>query len=293
MSRCHGATLAARVYVAVVDGSSYAPNPDRESSERGGKSSRESDADRELSDLRARAYGPDPDIEADPAALARLIDLEAAHVAAPAAVAGTGYGVAAATDASRIVPTTDARIAMGRATPAAGPMSGRRAATSSTRYAPSVWERAADPRNRAWFITGSIVVVVIVVFSLIWLFGPRADATLHMTERETSGELLHVLGNRGWSADVSTLHQFEPFHDVEVWSLETGSGYVCLVAWDRGSGRFETQCVPPRTELAMYVEVTAEATAGFGERLPDGSVVSLHLREDTVDVYVDSPHADD
>ena len=47
--------------------------------------SRLSDAERELYALRSRAYGPEPDIDADPAAIARLIELEpnagaAAHV---------------------------------------------------------------------------------------------------------------------------------------------------------------------------------------------------------------------
>ena len=42
------------------------------------------DADRELNDLRARAYGPDSDIHTDPAARARLIELEAAHLSIPA-----------------------------------------------------------------------------------------------------------------------------------------------------------------------------------------------------------------
>ena len=51
--------------------------------------SRMSDAERELNDLRARAYGPKPDIEADPAAIARLIELEAAHVGAATPVNAT------------------------------------------------------------------------------------------------------------------------------------------------------------------------------------------------------------
>ena len=40
-----------------------------------------SDAGRELDELRARAYGPDHDIDGDPRALARLRELEAVHLA--------------------------------------------------------------------------------------------------------------------------------------------------------------------------------------------------------------------
>ena len=37
----------------------------------------------ELRELRARAYGPNADIQSDPAALARLSELEAAHMPKP------------------------------------------------------------------------------------------------------------------------------------------------------------------------------------------------------------------
>src|SRR6476469_2850542 len=49
---------------------------------------------RELADLRKRAYGPDADIDDDPVALRRLLELEALlHVEAPTPV--DGYGRAA------------------------------------------------------------------------------------------------------------------------------------------------------------------------------------------------------
>ena len=68
--------------------------------------SRLSDAERELNDLRARAYGPKPDIEADPAAIARLIELETAHVAA-----ATPFNVTASVDrrAADAAPTSASR----------------------------------------------------------------------------------------------------------------------------------------------------------------------------------------
>ena len=59
-------------------------------------SSPPSDAERELNELRARAYGPHPDIQADPAALARLTELEAAHIASPPDGADTEIGAPAA-----------------------------------------------------------------------------------------------------------------------------------------------------------------------------------------------------
>ncbi len=52
-------------------------------------SSPPSDAERELDELRRRAYGPHPDIQNDPAALARLTELEAARTESPRSKAST------------------------------------------------------------------------------------------------------------------------------------------------------------------------------------------------------------
>lgn len=221
------------MYVAVVAGSPSASDLDRES-----------DADRELNDLRARAYGPHPDIEADPAALARLIDLEAAHILAAVAAPEIASDVATA------------------------------------------------ERSRAWLVAAWIVMVVIVVVSLVWLLSPRPDATLHLVEDETDGELLGNLDVQG-RPDVSTLRHFEPYHDVDVWSVENGVGYVCLIAFHRHSGRFETQCAPPATELAIYLVAAPEGEDDFGDWLPSGSSVSFRLRDDTVDVDLHPPQAPD
>lgn len=170
-----------------------------------------------------------------------------------------------------------------------------RPAASSQNGARLVTQPHTAAWSRGWFIAGLMVIVIniIILLSLTWNFAPRPDATLHLTEVETSSDLLEVLENRELNPDGSTLRRFERFHDVDVWSISNDQGYVCLVAWDRGSGRFETQCVPPGTELAVYVTVPAEATGGFGQRLTEGSFVSLHLRENTVDVYVDQPGTGD
>ena len=97
--------------------------------------------------------------------------------------------------------------------------------------------------------------------------------------------------------DISTLRQFERYHDIDVWSVQVSSvenslGNTCLIAWDRmGGGRFQYECLATGIELAVHMTVVAEADDGFGEWLPDGSIISLHLRENTVDVFVHSPPA--
>lgn len=288
------------MYLAVVDGFPSAPDPDRELTEPVGQPARESDAHQELNELRARAYGPEPDIETDPAALARLMDLEAVHVAVPAAVADLPPGPVTSTNSAWAAPTADAGIAVEQATLTAEPISERLPGFPRERFARSLLHRAAGTTRRMRLIVVSIGVILIVLAIgigawLTWLSGPRPDATLHRAYGETNSELLEVLEYQGWNPDASTVREFEPFHDVSVWSLENGVGYVCLVGWDRTSGRFATQCVPPGIELALYVVTTAgaPATDDFGERLPGGSFVSLHLRQDTVDVYVHDPRAAD
>ena len=82
-----------------------------------------SDPDGELNDLRMRAYGRDHDIEADPAALARLAELENARVADTVARSGVELLSPAANVWGTAAPASDAS---GTAEPASG-ASGRRA----------------------------------------------------------------------------------------------------------------------------------------------------------------------
>ncbi|MGC5221744.1 hypothetical protein ACPW96_03980 [Micromonospora sp. DT81.3] len=240
-----------------MDGSPSASNPDPESFQRI-THSRLSDAERELNDLRARAYGPASDIDADPAAMARLIELEAAHAGAPAPVTVTQSV-------------------------------GSRAAEAS----PSLWQRATATRSRAWFVVGSTVVIAILIYAAARLLAPQPDATLQPTAvQPPNSPLIQTLDGFGEVADTTTLLRFEQYHDVNVWSVENSLGSNCLIAWDSaGSGRFEFECLPPGRELALHLNVAAESNDGFGEWLPGGSVVSLYLRGDTVDVFVHTPPA--
>ena len=117
------------------------------------------------------------------------------------------------------------------------------------------------------------------------------------TESETDSSLfIETLIARDEDPDISTLRQFERYHDIDVWSVqvssvENSSGNTCLIAWDRRGGRFQYECLATGIELAVHMTVVAEADDGFGEWLADGSIISLHLRENTVDVFVHSPPA--
>jgi len=241
-----------------------------------------------LKDLRVRAYGPEADIEADPAAMARLIELEAANVAAADPVSATAPVDSSAADvAPRSTPAPE-NAAVSPAAQKAEPMIPTTWGENSGR---SVWQRPTLTRRSTWFTVGSIVVVATLIYAAIWLLSPHPDATLQSTADGPDNSVIQELTADVGDPDLSTLRHFERYRDVAVWSVENGLGDTCLIAWDRegGSGRFEFQCLPPGVELALHMKVVAGAADGFGEWLADGSVISFHLRENTVDVFVHPP----
>ncbi|MFE5409605.1 hypothetical protein [Microbacterium sp. NPDC056569] len=238
-----------------MDGSPSAPDVTPESPELTEGRSRPTGTARELDALRARAYGPEADIEADPVAMARLIELEAAHLSA---VAATRAAVGAApTAASSADPTT-----------APAP--------------PRIFHR------RLWAVAGAVVLLGVAV-ATAWNLAPYPDATLQKIDAEADSDIIRVLSAQGRGPDAATLRQFEPYHGVGVWSVENSAGKVCFVVWDlAASGRFSIKCAPPGREVALTLSVVSEGD-DFGRWLPDGSSVDFRFGEDTVDVFVRPP----
>jgi hypothetical protein len=258
--------------------------------------SRPSDAERELNDLRARAYGPEPDIDVDPAAIARLIELETAHVAVTSRPDVTASVDSRAADpAPTSAPARDT-VAASPAAPKAEPM----IPMTSRGGGWSLWLRAGPTPSREWFVLGSIVVAAL-LGSAGWLLAPHPDWTLHTdatlqptaSDRESSLFIGSLIASDE-DPDISTLRQFERYHDIDVWSVQVSSvenstGDTCLIAWDRMGGRVQYECLPTGIDVAVHM--VAEADDRLGEWLADGSVISLHLRENTVDVFIRSPPA--
>ena len=107
-----------------------------------------SDADRELNDLRARAYGPDSDIHADPAARARLIELEAAHLSIPATTPHIDSSLTPAADVGRPAAAAKVVAVPDRAAPTDEPRSKTHPTMTSQRDARSLGHNA--PGCAAW-----------------------------------------------------------------------------------------------------------------------------------------------
>ena len=91
----------------------------------------------------------------------------------------------------------------------------------------SLWQRSTLTLNREWFVLGSIVVAAI-LGSAAWLLAPHPDGTFHpdatlqTTESDTESSMfIESLIAQGEDPDISTLRQFERYHDIDVWSVET------------------------------------------------------------------------
>ena len=251
-----------------------------------------SDADRELNGLRARAYGRDHDIEADPAALARLVELENARVADTAAQPDTEEHTPAAdardTVPARAAPEEDPAMPAGPAAPATPAVDGAPTVSSPGGFWRSLWRRATATRSRRIsFLAAAVVAVAMVGYAVRWLDATIPDATLPPLPDAADPALIEIMRARGLDGHFSTLQKYEPDRELEPWSVMHPEGYLCLLAVDRARETVQNaQCVPPGTELFVNLGAWPSFNDAYAEGLPDGSVIRWHLREDAVDVFV-------
>ena len=241
------------------------------------------DADRELNDLRARAYGPDSDIHTDPAARARLIELEAEHLSIPATTPHIDSGLPRAADVGRPAAAAKVVATPDRAAPTDEPQSETHPPMTSQCDAGSRGQNATWMRRLA-LIAGAGIAAVTVFVALTWLLGPHPDATQHPIPAETEFPMEEPLSNQGVNPDISTLHQYQSYRGVKLWSVTDERGFLCLAAWEQGfSGLFVYQCAPPGIEPLVDLEAEPD---GFGDWLPEGSFVRFQLHCAGVDVYL-------
>jgi hypothetical protein len=249
-----------------------------------------SDAERELSELRIRAYGPDPDIDSDPAALARLAELEVAHAASarppipddgpPAAASETPPGTAPV-PASDPAPSAEpaARLAVdGDGTDLSRPMSLR-----------SGWLRATSTRpRRLGVVAGATVAALALVYAVAWVVTPHPDATLQATGNQPDGQLSTMLRFAGsLEIDVSSLRSYETYRGLEPWSGVDAWGNACLVIIERSTeSLLGAECMPREATLLADVGAWPYWHDDFATGLPDASVIRFHLDGDTVEVFL-------
>jgi hypothetical protein len=237
-------------------------------------SSSPSDAERELDELRRRAYGPHPDIQFDPAALARLTELEAARTASPPDGADTEIGEpAAAADGAPVAVSAWAASRADRPDPAAAIAPVVASSEGSPR---SLWHRLRARRSS--FVAGALVAFFALAYTVAWLVGPHPDATLYPVADEADGVVLSLLEFLGADANPSSIRGYQPYRGVEPWFSEERQGFQCFMIVERSSRTVDgANCVPPGVDL--FADIGAEG-------LPDGSIIRFHYRGDSVDVFL-------
>ncbi|WP_104162506.1 hypothetical protein [Cryobacterium sp. N22] len=242
-------------------------------------SSPPSDAERELDELRRRAYGPHPDIQADPAAMARLTELEAARTASPpdGADAEIGEPAAAGDDAPAADPAGTASGADASDSAASGEGSSR-----------SLWQRLTASRARRGALLASVLVAFLALaYTVAGLVGPHPDATVHRIPDEPDGVVLSMLGFLGTEPELTSIRGYEPYRGFEPWFAVDAQGFQCFMIIDRSSGTFDgANCVPPGVDL--FADIGAWPLFGddFMRGLPNGSIIRFHYRGDSVDVFL-------
>ena len=236
-------------------------------------------AERELRELRERAYGRHPDIEGDPVAVARLVELEAARagVDAPPPQAADATASIDPNPPSTMPPTpaASAAVTMTASTDGAGQ---------------SFWRRTGTTRSgRTWLIAGGLVAVLALVYVVVgWAVGPHPVATLQATSGEPDAQVNRRLD---WvldlRVDTTTLRGFEDYRGLEIWAAEDVYGSPCLIVIDPSIDRpLGDECTPPDADLFTDATVLRLTEGEYGEDLPAGSVIRFHHRGDTVDVYL-------
>ncbi|MFD4958109.1 hypothetical protein [Microbacterium sp. NPDC058389] len=261
--------------------------------------------DDELRALRARAYGPDADIHADPAALARLQELEAQRRTATAPVLDEPSPLAlfeeTGTDA---VPVTTRPVddrAPDELTPAA------RARAADTSDAPSAPEddipspepEPAQPeparpwwrRRRAVWV-GSLVIALLLGVGLTLSVQAITSGKVTTLAVDRDGEWpTQMFGERPPGA-----LRFEDFHGLSVFGLGQGFGggvdQVCISVQSAsdGSGSLGAWgCGNVEFPAAASLTVIETAPRELRDAFPVGTSLQFVLDGDQVHVYAKSP----
>jgi hypothetical protein len=246
-------------------------------------SSLPSDADRELAELRARAYGPAADIQTDQAALARLRELEAAHHPGPA---------------ERGDDEADALASAGASDPDVGPSAtqdglGAEAEADNSPLAAIAGplrlrsrRASATPAGRATIAVGAVASVLAVGYAVDWLVGAHPDATLLPVTDTASSVALAMLGFLEAQPAASTVRGYDSFRGIEPWFFKNEQGFDCFMLITGPATVDGANCVPPGVDLFADISPWRQLAGEDTEPLPAGSMIRFHYRDDRVDVYV-------
>lgn len=252
---------------------------------------------RELADLRRRAYGPDADIQRDPAAQQRLHELEElARVASSGPDGDLGRPPDAAPamiDVEEIPPSRSDAGDGGEdhADEASVPTVVGRESTEPVPAPPAgspprPWWR----RVPLWSIAAVVGLAAGIAVGLAWQTDAEAspDVTLDIAPDG---------GQRGegftenldyWGIDGGSVVPHDPYDVIEVWTARTVDESRCLMLSYEGqflSATCSGAGLDPILDFTVYDGMSME----LDTPLPDGTVIRFVGREGHVDVWVSSP----
>ena len=261
-----------------------------------------SDAQRELRELRARAYGPGADIDLDPVALARLADLESRERQAHASL----EALQEAPEGTRVSSTTrhhpsSAHLLHDTTVPIAAASSPIAVGDDSRHGAFRQWTLTTRG-GRLLLAVAAGATVVALVYGANWLMTPRPAATLMATGAAgaaTPGEA----GRDRWvvvssedelfadlTIDRRTLTPFGTFRGVEAWTADDELGNACLILIEESTQRtLQGVCTPRSGELIADVGAWPGLDHDFAEELVPGTVLRFQHQGTTIDAFVIHP----
>lgn len=239
------------------------------------------DQARELRALRARAYGPDADIDSDPVALQRLRDLESWEHIVPAA----SDPPAAFADA---LPAPAAEFERRQDVDAVGESSAPPAPPTARSAKVRQWLASLPPL--AWIVAAATVLLVAAgVWAVSQVTASDADFTLaELSSDETPPPLVadnYFTALYGVSSDGMRAH--EPYRTITPWSWTAADGTRCLLltveGFDRPAGG---SCTPAGIDPIHDVTIWPGLSRELIGDLPQGSVIRFELRDARVHVWV-------
>lgn len=227
----------------------------------------------ELARLRQRAYGAAADIDADPAALARLDQLEELfHGGAPILIEEEP---SPARKAEIIAPAPSA-LETEEVVTAKPP----RRTVAALRSIPVL----------GWaLLAASLAVVLTIVWAVGQVTALRADvelAPLPVTETPPEFARQGLLGY--YPMDAELFQQYDDFRTLHVWSAADASGHRCLLISTPGLQRLGTAytCTPPGLDPSYDFSIWPGLPEDVVGDLPRGSVIRFVLHDERVHVWL-------
>ena len=250
-----------------------------------------SDAARELAELRARAYGPDADIQGDPEALRRLRELEAARLVGLPRHPERGDEEAdapAASAAARDPDVGPSATQGGDVGAWARPDVSLDAATDARPR--SLSRRTASTRaGRTTIVVGAVAAALAVGYAVDWFVGPHPDVTLRAVTDTANSSALAMIGFLEAQPDASTIRGYDSYRGIEPWFFKNEQGFQCFMLVTGPTSVDGANCAPPGVELFADITPWRQLVDEDTEPLPAGSIIRFHYRDDRVDVYVYPP----